>query len=248
MRCFHAITSGHNCGGMLGPTMESILKQNIPKGWDLRIHAIDDNSSDFTWSRITSYRAEGAPVIAYSNDDRKGAAYSRMRALRSSHVKSGDVAFLVGLDGDTLAHEGVLERVAVEYDMRADMTYGSWRFMYDTDGWPHWVVPYTKEELEDVRTAPWKCQPLQTFLVDLVWDLPDESFQLEDGTWLPACTELALLIPAMERSEKMVFIRDLLYIYNDHRKATRRIYGEKKKEWYKYICTSLTTPPRVTVG
>lgn len=245
MRLFHVITSGSNCAKDVGPTIESILKQRLPWGWGLRVHAIDDASTDATWSQIVSYVAEGQPVTPYKNNENRGAAYSRMRAIRGDLIADEDVCVLVGMDGDQLAHDEVLWRVSHEYDKGADLTYGSWKFLGMQQWSMHMQVPYTEEEIDEkkFREVPWRCQPLQSFSAGLVKDLPDSSFQLADGSWLPACTELALLVPALERAREIVHIDEVLYLYNYSREnATLDKYGDKKKQWHRYIVEEIKTP------
>src|ERR1044072_4820738 len=84
------IIATYNRAGMLGPAVESVLKQDAG---DLRFEVIvvDKNSPDHTREVVESYIARGHTNLSYLFEPRQGVAHARNHAL--AHARAPVIAF-----------------------------------------------------------------------------------------------------------------------------------------------------------
>jgi len=172
---------------------------------------------------------EDAEVVVQTVIDAEGmgAAHTRYRALEDGDPYG--IVVLLDMD-DYLAHPGVVKRVHEEYLKGADVTYGSYQFHNGELAWSQ--VPYP--DGCDYRREAWRCAPLRTFRQSLF--VADPNQFIMDGEWIRKCTDMALMIPILERSNNPVFIPDVLYVY-DHKhgdQSRRRVtqdYAKRVNRW-----------------
>ena len=165
-----------------------------------------------------------------------GAAFARFIGLACAGSKwcpaapfaPDDIIVLVDMD-DYLAHPNVLERVAEEYEAGADCSYGSYKF-HGGGKWHQESYPVGC----NYRTHPWRCSPLRTFRYELFEPRPERFIM--DGEWIRKATDVALMVPILERAKKPVFIDETLYIYRHNlpsasRKVVSKEYKERVMQW-----------------
>lgn len=237
------ITTGWNCAVMLPKMVASLRQQLLPP--DARpLHLfVDDGSTDKTYEalrRETARRSvSGRPMNArvIRKEVNTGACHARFLALHARGpdgrrlVEPDDVCVLLSFDGDRMASPLSLARIWHEHTMGADMTHGRYEFIEDGNSWIQ--EPYVDgiHRRRQYRQVAWRFGPPQSFRARLVQDIPPSELQWDwpaPGAWYQACTELALLMPALERAGRIVYIDEVLYLYRHvHPNVTRRRYRNK---------------------
>jgi glycosyltransferase involved in cell wall biosynthesis len=212
---YHIIIPGHNAGLYAGKAINSARGQ---QGVDIRLILVDDASTDTT-AGICDWFGQDRRCDVLHNDVRRGAAYSRWRAIVRADVDPEDVFVLLDMD-DYLPHEHVLQRVDAEYRNGAQVTYGSYVFE-NGESWPQRAY----EPGEDVTEATFWCTHLRTFKARLVEDI-DPLWFIYNGEWIQKCTDVALMLPVMLAADPgtVRHIPDTLYVYrHDHPNVSRRV-------------------------
>lgn len=95
----------YNAERFLEKTLQSIANQTYR---DYELICIDDASSDLTAEIVKKAQLADKRIILLHNQERKGAAYSRNKAMRQAR---GD--YLAFLDGDDIFDEKMLEKAYI---------------------------------------------------------------------------------------------------------------------------------------
>lgn len=91
----------YNAEDFLSESIESILSQSF---YDFELICVDDSSNDGTYNIVKSFQERDERIMLYTNEERKGAAYSRNRGIELSNGE-----FLLFLDGDDLFEKQLIE-------------------------------------------------------------------------------------------------------------------------------------------
>lgn len=215
---FIVYSSGHNCGKFVKKHLQSIQGQTYKN----YVHiAVDDGSTDNTFKKLKKYR-DGLTVI-HRNKSVQRVAKNWIDYLKPTSLKySSSVIIWIGMD-DWLASDDVFEKINDIYENEdVWLTYGS--FVYLSN--PHKKFPIraaSRQELENKKfrappnKAIWLYQPLQTFKCFLFNNIRKDDFRGPDGEWIPSSNDRALMYAMLEMSQpdKVRYVKDILYIYND---------------------------------
>lgn len=149
------------------------------------------------------------------NQQRLGAAANLWRMLkivRDGTAANTDVVVLV--DGDDRLEEASLEVLQGFYgDPSVWCSYGS--YVCDSGAPARFCGRY--EPNANIRTAKWQGSHLKTFRVGLARHLEVGWLQDHRGNFLPAGSDLALMMPILEMAgpDHRMFVSRNMYFYND---------------------------------
>jgi len=245
---FALIVTGWNCANLVSRCWRSIAGQGGLFTWEA--HVYDDGSDDSTWTMIERLPPDDRRH-AYRASENLGAAHARHRLLERVH---GDDTICVLVDLDDWLEVGALARVAREYEThrRTWLTYGSWEA--DRPNGRHQANaqrPYPPEVVaaRTYRGHPFRAAPLRTFRRHLLEGVEPRHLQGADGSWLRACTDVALMWALLEQCapERVRYIPDTLYRYAWRRQlGTIMRYGSQyKREIRAYLETIPPLPLKV---
>lgn len=231
---FLIFSCGYNCVDFVDAHIRSIHNQD----YENYCHILfDDGSDDGTYEKLVAYYLESdryVKVIKYM-DNRGSVAESFVNGLKPD---DDDIVVLVDMD-DWLIDPYVLSYIKDIYnDMDCWMTHGSFIRLSNNikQGEPY---PKKIKENRDYRTYPrWLCQHLRTFKGFLWNNLNKDDLKDETGEYSKACCDHAISYPMLEMCppDKVVFIPDILYVYNDLNPLNEfRIKKELEQKNMKYF-------------
>ena len=204
---FTIVVVGSNNGAHVAKTLSSVFAQNYE---NYRLIYIDDASNDGSHdlARDLIYDSHHlGQVTLVRNEERLGVLANISRAVQAC----ADDEIVVVLQGeDWLAHEWVLQRLNTYYaDPDLWLTYGQYR------DYPTYQLGICHEFKEEkFRTQPFAASHLKTFYAGLFKKIRESDFIFQ-GKYLPACSELAYMIPMLEMAkDHSHFIPEVLYICN----------------------------------
>jgi glycosyltransferase involved in cell wall biosynthesis len=235
-RPFTVVIVGVNNGASVEKTISSVFSQNYE---NYRVIYIDDASDDGSYdlARDLIYASDKlAQVTLVHNDQRLGILANVSRAAKSCREEE----IVVVLQGeDWLAHEWVLQRLNAYYaDPDLWLAYGQ-AMDFPT---------YQLTPSQDFKDCKFRAQPsigshLKTFYAGLFQKIRESDF-VYAGTYLPACSDLAYMIPMLEMGkDHFHFIPEVLCINN--RQAIYKEDRETQIRCEKYI-RSLDPYPTLT--
>ena len=230
---FIIVSCGHNAEKYVEAHTKSIQNQ-LYKNY---VHLIvNDGSTDKTLDEIMKY-SDNKTVVRSHSDNRKWIR-NVLECLPPLIKSEEDVIVIVDLD-DSLAHNTVLNKVEKAYRKHnCWMTYSLFRYSNGmTSGWiPRWPRRVYEEKL--YRKSIWAFGHLRTFKVFLWNNLNKDDLKDEDGNYFICTYDQAILLPMLEMCppEKIYFIDDVLYNYNDANPLqVEKINKKKQSETSKYI-------------
>lgn len=205
--------------------VSSVLAQQYPS---YEIYLLDDASTDGTLDELDD---EIEHVHKVRNESRLGPMENIYRALVTLPIDDEDIVVL--LDGDDyIFGEYAFQLINEKYDNNVLLTYGSY---IDNYGRPSYWAPYSQEEFEDLRKAPWKASHLKTFKYKLFraflqQDPTAGNFKFyNDDAFYMAASDRGIMIPLMEIAgfENTDMITNIVYCYrlhpnNDHASTAGR--------------------------
>jgi len=206
---FLVVSAGYNCASYVGLNL-SILQKQTYKNYTHIV--INDASTDGTDSILKEFSDDKTIVI--HNATNLGWLQSTTRHLE---VDDSDIVLIVDLD-DWLLHDHVLEilnKIYAEEDCW--MTYGSFIWMtkkvIEGREYPSSII-----KTKRYREYDWLAVHPQTFRGFLWNNINKKDFKNENGIYLRACYDQAVMLPILEmcRTDKIRFIDEPLYVYNDH--------------------------------
>lgn len=201
---FTIVIVGVNNGASVEKTLSSVFSQNYE---NYRIVYIDDASDDgsFDLARDLIYDSGHLGRVTLArNEERLGILANLFRAVQL--LDDGEI--VVVLQGeDWLAHEWVLQRLNAYYaDPDVWITYGQYR------DFPNYQLGPCRPFV--CRSQPFAASHLKTFYAALFKKVRESDF-ISAGRFLPACSEMAYMIPMLELAgAHSQFIPEVLYIAN----------------------------------
>ncbi len=204
---FTIVIVGVNNGAFVSKTLASVFRQNYD---NYKVIYIDDASSDGSadLAHDLVYQSDHLLQVTFvQNEERLGMLANLFRAVQSC----ADGEIVVVLHGeDWLAHEWVLQRLNAYYaNPDLWLTYGQYcDFPTYHTGICH---PYSDAKF---RTQPFLASHLKTFYAGLFKKIREGDF-IYAGKFLPACADLAAMIPMLEMAkDHFSFVPEVLYINN----------------------------------
>lgn len=226
---FVIMTCAYNADKWIGKCMNSVENQNYKN----YVHiVVDDASTDRTWREMEIHEWTNPRSRIYRND--KNVKWIRNAIMYLEEHIMSDEDVIVILDGDDwLAHNEVLARVAMVYQM-ADtwMTYSL--FEYPDGQTSEWIPRYTTETLKnrDFRKVTWSFTHLRTFKAFLWNALDKNDLKGPDGNFTPYTYDQALLFPMLEMCPygRVKFLNDVMYVYNTDNPLQVEKYDKVKQQ------------------
>jgi FkbM family methyltransferase len=246
---FAIIVAGWNCAEHVQACWESIEKQQ-PGLYDYEVYFVDDGSTDLTWTMLQQL-PRSRNIHIRRNERNHGPAYTRYSVLRE--LEDGDQVCVL-LDLDDLLRPNALSTLAETYLAHRDcwLTCGNW-INQDKRRNPLDFYDEAVVQRRAYRDVPlFKCTHLRSFRRFLFDGLDEDSFKDPAGQWLMHCTDVALMLPLMEKCgpENILYIQEPLYVYYEQREAgTLRRFGKPQKvEMYRWLCSLPRSLPAANVN
>lgn len=226
---FHVVINGWNCREYIDDCLRSVAGQ-VPSEYTYEVTIVDDGSSDGTYERLA-----GATILPNAELIRiaanSGPAYARHLGIK--RVRDPET-IVVLVDLDDWLEPNALRTVAEAYrnDQKCLMTIGNWR---DQNGILNPQEFYTKEQIDDQRVREvelFNATHLRTFRRKLYDAVSEDDLCDENGEWLQACTDVALMYPLLDQcwAEEVQFISDPIYRYRrKHNRGTLARFGKPYK-------------------
>ncbi|MBD3293845.1 MAG: glycosyltransferase [Armatimonadia bacterium] len=221
MLMFRVIMRGRNVASLVGKTVKSLKEQTCPN-WRCYIYldAPTDNSVDVAMG--ISVRDDRFSVYASCHHFGVAAAmYSAPRAFQQ--FDDDDILAFVDGDGDTLPPKAlrIVEKVYQKHP-ETMVTHGS--YIKRSKG-RRTKISHPYPSGANVRSHPWRASHLKTMKWNLFSMIPKDCFT-HNGLWLPAASDVALMLPAMEMAgpKRCRHIHKITYNWRDRStKAKRKI-------------------------
>lgn len=202
-----------NVGAYIIDCVNSLLEQHYG---NYEVLLLDDASDNGTLDLIDE---EFSHIRKIKNHRRMGPMENVYRHLTGLSFNDDDIIVL--LDGDDyLFGNYALQIVNAKYNDNALLTYGQYINNYGQIG--H-CSPYTREEFQNLRKAPWKASHLKSFKYKLFKEFmkqdPDAmNFKFGNGQFYMAASDQAIMIPLMEIAgfENTSYISNVVYCYRQH--------------------------------
>ena len=216
------VSTFYNCQDYISRCITSVAAQDYD---NYRHILIDDSSTDntvdvvlATLDSLPEYLRERF-VIVYNND-RKGAVYNQVTAIREINNPNAIVMILDG-DDSLINDNTIFNYYNGIYDGTTEFTYGSCWSMADnipliSQPYPaavkqtrsyrqhhfNWILPYTH---------------LRTFRQQLIRDIPNSNFQDSVGNWFQAGGDGSTFYSLIEAADpaKVKCLQQIVYNYND---------------------------------
>ena len=231
----------HNAGELLLPCIRSVSTQTNSE-W--RIHLFLDDPTPKTARAVLDARKylKYHPLVTETTTRRGGPARTMWHGIDAMVRYMNNDDIITVLDGDDRYATGMaLSRIQQEYDERPHcrLTYGSY-LKVSVNRRTKISQAYPKKA--DVRKHPWRASHAKSFRVDLAKYLRKDHFLDNDGNYLKAASDLALMFPLIEMAglENCRHIHDLIYTWNDNhggncdretqRQAEAIVRGKKKEK------------------
>jgi glycosyltransferase involved in cell wall biosynthesis len=236
---FTLVVVGVDNGASLAKTLSSIFSQNYE---NYRLIYIDDASDDgsFDLARDLIYDSEHVgQVTLVQNEQRLGILANLFRAVQGLD----DREIVVVLQGeDWLAHEWVLQRLNAYY---ADPDL--WLAYAQSRDFPTYQLGTCREWKEAAfRNQPFTPSHLNTFYAALFKKIRESDF-VSGGKFLPACSEIAYMIPMFEMAkDHFQFIPEILCIHN--RQGSYKEDREMQMRCEKFVRALDSYPPLLSLN
>ena len=201
---FVFVVSGRNVpAGRLRRCIDSMARQQGPR-WGA---VVFDDASDpmFAEHFEIAWGALGERCTIVRNRRRRGLLANMVTAIRMMCADPASVIVTLDAD-DALIGDGVLLRLAAEYERGADVTVGS---MLRTDKAADYPVCFDRPR-ERRGGNVW--QHLRSFRKRLFDAIPDDALRL-DGEYVDLANDWAFMLPIVEMARNPVHVTEALYLY-----------------------------------
>lgn len=154
------------------------------------------------------------PVKLTVRKERMGLSYNMWHGIHEAKPEKEDIIAI--LDADDKLYTEALATVKERYDAKPDLllTYGSYK-KHSKGARTRISRAYRRGT--KVRKAGWHASHLKTFKYKLFKRLPAEEMQYKD-MWLPAASDVALMIPLIEMAglRRCKHIHKMIYLWRDN--------------------------------
>jgi len=210
----HAIIRGRNCQKYIATCLRSIAAQKYTD-WHAHISLDDptDKSEDAAKSIIQRLGISSRCTLK-TNKRHQGLSKNLYRTLQTCGANSNDICAIV--DADDFIHKGTFRYINKLYERKPSilLTYGS--YIKLSKGRRTRISRVYKKEAQ-VRKAKWHASHLKTFKFKLFRELPEEYVKDEKGEWLPAASDLAIMMGLIEMAglDQCKYVEKLCYYWRD---------------------------------
>jgi len=209
---FVIVIRGRNCAPYLRKCFNSLVNQTRQ---DWRAHLILDAPTDNSVEVAKAIVAEkhiGDKVALTVRPKRRGLSYNMWHGIHEASPSPEDIVGI--LDADDRLYPDALKIVAEKYTSeKVLLTYGSYKKL--SKGRRTRISQAYKSGLK-VRRVGWHASHFKTFKYKLFELLPKEEMQFK-GMWLPAASDVALMLPLIELAglNRCKHIHKLIYLWRD---------------------------------
>lgn len=229
---FKVLIRGRQCRGYIERCLYSLSVQQP----EWQAYVVLDNPTDGAEEKarktITEWKLQ-QKVRLQVNEKRRGLCYNLWHSIprlsQSVLTETDDQDIVALLDADDWLARDALATVARVYDNpNTYLTYGS--YIKVSKG-RRTKISYPYPRGVDVRSYPWRASHLKTFKYFLFKHLSKECF-LHDEEWLPAASDVALMLPLMEIAgpQHCKHIHKLIYYWQDHTPWKTNVRKQKRCE------------------
>jgi len=217
---FHVIIRGRDCRAYLKQCLDSLVNQTYTHWHGMILldnpHSKDEYHIALSYAGLFPHKFDvectGQHIGLCANLYLGIWQY----AERIREVDPEDVIAIV--DADDWLEQEALEVVAHEYRHHPEtlLTYGS--YIKVSKG-RKTKVSVAYDSKDDVRKAPWHASHLKTFKWKLYKDnIGPKHFKDDQGKWLPAASDLALMFPLMELAglDRCRHVKRAIYWWRDN--------------------------------
>ena len=222
MITFRLLIRGRNCKLYIRKCLDSILKQSYSH-WKAYIQLDDPRDRSEVFAKRYADKYDNIELVVKKKN--RGVAYRTYHGIHA--MKPADEEVIAIVDADDTIPKNALKTEAKVYESRPDLlaTYGSyWR--QDKKKVTKTSQKYkSRKQLRKV----WHGSHLKTFKYKLFKHLKKSAFKDDNGKWLQAASDLALMIPLIEMAglKRTKYIRKITYYYY-YRKQKDGIGGKRK--------------------
>jgi len=231
MESFIVFSAGFNCGKFIKNHMDSVNNQTYK---NFKHIIVNDGSKDNTKEEILKYKKKH--TIVYNNDKNYKWMYNSMHFLKP---EMDNVIVLLDLD-DWFFDYNVLKRLNDLYaKTKCWSTYGSFRRI-NGGLFPRGEYPKNICKTKKFRDYTWNWQAPRTFK-GFIWDnIKDEDVRDPEGNYTDMAYDVSIAYPILEMTppEKLLYISDILMIYNDATPINvHKINRKRQKSLAKYFAS-----------
>lgn len=231
MNNFVVISPGWNCKAYVQHWYNTIAIAS--KGYNVKIIAINDASTDSTRSLLKKIAEKDSRVVLINHAENLGPAHSRWLAfkyIRENGYKFSDIC--VNIDLDDYIAPNFFKVLDLSYKPHIKMSMGGLKRFTDK--------VYTEYEIDNKicnkREEYLGMAPI-TFRVGLIDGLKKEFFLDNNGKWLEYCTDVPLCYGLLNqiKSREIVYIKQNIYYYTQRADGTQKKFKNKKKEMFEIL-------------
>ena len=210
---FIIFSSGYNCKDYAIKNIESVQNQTYKNYTHI---IVDDHSTDDTYEKIMTYKDD--KVISYKSAKNRKWLANSIDYLLPNIIDDESIIVVLDLD-DWLADNTVLSKLNDIYEKKKCwVTYGSLKYSRLNN--PKFLPKNPKQAVKIInrsfRKSKWIYTHLQTFKAFLYMNIDQRDFKDDDKKFIKYSYDRCLMYPILEMtpSNKIRFIKDVLYIYN----------------------------------
>ena len=214
---FKIIIPSYNTEKWLNKTFDSIISQTY-SNYDVCIiddYSTDENQRNIIKNYCDKYNNENNKWKFIFNNERKYSMCNIYNSIMSFECNDDDVIII--LDGDDwLYDDKVLNKLNNSYtENDIYLTYGQYI------SYPSNIIGHCREISKDIinkklyRKTDWVLSHLKTFKFELFRQINQQDFFDNNGQFIKMTCDLAIMLPIAEMANgKIMFIPDILYVYN----------------------------------
>jgi len=225
---YRFIIRGRNCRKYATICLASVMNQKLTN-WHAHI-VLDqpEDGSDKLVADIIKSSPLGEKFSLVVNSERKGLARNIYEFPKTLNADPEDVFCFV--DADDWITTDALEAVNKKYSKENILiTHGSY-IKVSKSRTTRISKKYPKGA--NVRTHPWRGSHLKTVKAKLFDRLPEHCMKMDNGDWLPAASDLAIMIPLMELAglKRVAHVKTPIYYWRDKTEHTTNREMQKQCE------------------
>lgn len=212
---FKIISVGWNCQDWIDQTIVSVVEQNRDD-WEMMIvYDGGDNGTEHI------HKWTGPRIRAKINDEQRFAVRNQYEGILALQPEPEDIIVFLDLDGDQLAHRGVLQRLDDYYADNTLLTYGSYKPIPDpgttspAQPFPPDVIARSTYRQYIARGGRCCFNHLRTMKGKVFNAIPADYFKWASGDWYNAGTDYLFMLAGLElAAERHKCINETLLLYN----------------------------------